>query len=248
MYPYQIHVGQSLRQVQQFLAAHADAVPSAVASNAKSRLDAAVAELDGSAIAQGTLARERRGEVKRRAKLERTLVRKYLTPLAQFARASLKGAPDYAALTPSAKALRRERLVKTALSMAAAATRYVADLADAQFPADFLDQLRASAAAVQESFDSATATRVRRTGVTKGIRVTVADGRRAVATLDAIVGHTIVGNESLEREWRAAKRVRRAGAAGAGVAVEAPAAASDTTRAPAVAVAGSMPQGVKAAA
>lgn len=205
----QFHAGQSLRQVQQFLTVHAGAVPSAAASTARRQLDTAVADLDQAAIAQGAITREWRGEVQRRATLERTLVRKYLTPLAKFARASLKGAPDYAALTPSSTDLERERLVKTAQAMAAAADAHVADLRQAHFPADFLDQLRSAAAAVQASLDAGAAGRVRRTGVTKQIRVTIASGRRAVATLDALVTHTIVGNAALEREWRSAKRVRR---------------------------------------
>lgn len=211
----QYHVGQSLRQVQQFLAEHATTVPSAVASAAKQELDTAVAALDQAATEQGRLTRAVRGEVERREWLERTLLRKYVTPLAKFARASLRGVPEFAALTPAASAFERERLVRTAQAMAVAADPHVDRLRAAAFPADFLDQLRAAAAAVQRSFDAGLAGRVRRTGVTKEIREVLASGRRAVATLDALVGHTILGNEALEREWRSAKRVRRNGTAGA---------------------------------
>ena len=217
MQQHQIHVGQSLRQAQQFLVVHASAVPSAFASAARQQLDTAVAELDTAAIAQGTLTRESRGEVRRRAQLERTLVKKYLTPLANYARASLKGAPDYAALTPSARALERERLVKTAQAMAEAAGNHAADLSDGHFPADFLDQLRSAAGAVQASLDAGAAGRVRRTGVTKEIRVALASGRQAVAKLDSLVRFEILGDEALEREWRAAKRVRRSGTPDAAV-------------------------------
>lgn len=211
----QFHSGQSLRQVQQFLTEHASAVPAAIASAAKQQLDSAVADLEQAAITQGTLTREVRGEAQQRASLERALVKKFLTPLAKFARASLKGTPEFAALTPSIRAFRRERLVKTAQAMAEAADKHSAALREAQYPADFLDQLRSGAAAVQAALDSGAARRVRRTGVTKAIRVAVASGRQAVAALDALVGHTISGDEALEREWRSAKRVRRRGAADA---------------------------------
>ena len=209
----QFHVGQSLRQVQQFLTEHADAVPSAVASSAKQELDTAVAAQDQAAIEQGSLTRGVRGEVQRRLQLERILLRKYVTPLAKFARASLRGVPEFAALTPSSRALFRERLVRTAQAMAAAADQHADRLREAEFPADFLEQLRAAAMEVQHSFDAGIAGRVRRTGVTKEIRTALADGRRKVATLDALMGHAILGNESLEREWRAAKRVRKTGTA-----------------------------------
>ncbi len=208
----QFHVGQSLRQVQQFLTVHASAVPSAAGSAAKRALDASVADLDRAATDQGGLARAVRGEVQRRLELERTLLRKFVTPLVKFARASLRGAPEFAALTPSAKSLHRERLVRTAQAMAVAAENHIDALRAGEFPADFLDQLRAAAAAVQQSFDAGIAGRVRRTGVTKEIRSALARGRQAVAALDALVAHTIVGDEALEAEWRSAKRVRRRGA------------------------------------
>lgn len=207
----QIHVGQSLRQVQQFLTVHQAAVPSAVASAAKRELDAAVAELDRAATEQGGLERTVRGEVRRRRELERTLIRKYLTPLTKFARASLRGVPDIAALTPSATALQNERLVQTALAMASAADRHIDALQAAEFPADFLTQLRTAATEVKRSFDAGLSGRVRGTGVTKSITATLASGRQAVAALDALVAHTIIGDEALEREWRSAKRVRRSG-------------------------------------
>lgn len=209
----QFHVGQSLRQVQQFLSVHAAAVPSAAASAAKRTLDAAVAELDRAATEQGGLARAVRGEVQRRLELERTLVRKYVTPLVKFARASLRGAPEFASLTPSAKSLHRERLVQTAQAMAVAADNHLDALRAGEFPADFVEQLRAAAAAVQRSFDAGVSGRVRRTGVTKEIRAALVRGRQAVAALDALVAHTIVGDEALEAEWRSAKRVRRRGTA-----------------------------------
>ena len=217
----QFHVGQSLRQVQQFLTVHADAVPSAGACAAKRTLDAAVAELDRAATEQGGLSRGVRGEVQRRVELERTLLRKYVTPLVKFARASLRGAPEFASLTPSAKALEREPLVRTAQALALAADNHADALRAAEFPADFLAQLRSAAAAVQRSFDAGVSGRVRRTGVTKELSSALAKGRQAVASLDALVAHTIVGDDALEAEWRSAKRVRRRGTAE----VEVPAAA-----------------------
>ena len=209
----QIHAGQSLRQVQQFLRVHQAVLPSAAASAAKRELDAAVAELDRAATEQGGLVRTVRGEVHRRQELERKLIKKYLTPLAKLARASLRSTPEFAALTPSSKTLQNERLAQTALVMASAADRHVDALQAAEFPADFLPQLRSAAAEVQRSLDAGISGRVRRTGVTKSIRATLANGRQAVAALDALVMHTIVGDAALEREWRSAKRLRRHGVA-----------------------------------
>lgn len=221
MQSIQYSVAQSLRQVQRFLTQHAVAMPAVTASASKRELDAAVAALEAAATEQGSITRGRRGEVRRRAQLERTLRRKYLTPLVKFARASLRGVPEFAALTPATRALSGERLVLTAQGMVVAAEKHLDRITAGDFPADFLEQLRSAAAAVQRSFDSGASGRVRRTGVTKEIREALASGRRAVAALDALVGYTIMGDEALEHEWRAAKRVRRTGTAVAEPAAEA---------------------------
>jgi len=231
----QLYRSQSLRRVQQFLTDHAGAVPTAAASDARRKLDSAIGALDAAAVEQGTHDREIRGEVRRRHQLERTLVRKYMTPLAKFARASLKGVPQYAELTPSARGIARERLVKAALSMANAADKHAGALASAKFPADFLTQLRSAASAVKASVGASTAKQVAGTGATKAVETALAQGRRAVAELDSLVSHLILGDERLEREWRAAKRVRKSSATDAGAAPAKPTLVTDAPHAPVVA-------------
>lgn len=220
MQSIQYHVAQSLRQVQQFLAQHAVTVPAAATSGARRELDAAVAALDGAATEQGSITLARRGEVQRRVQLERRLRRQFMTPLAKFARASLRDVPEFAALTPTTRALRGERLVFTAQGMAAAADKHGDRITAGEFPADFLSQLRSAAAEVKRSFDAGASGRVRRTGVTKEIQEVLARGRRAVGALDALVSYDIMGNEALEHEWRAAKRVRQTWTSAAPVGVE----------------------------
>lgn len=87
----QVQAGQSLERVQQFL-------------------DAAVERLRTLVDAQGTRTREMQGEMSHRAQLEQVLVEKFVKPLAKYARAKLKGTPNYAALTPSGAALSGTRL------------------------------------------------------------------------------------------------------------------------------------------
>lgn len=205
----QIHRSQSLRRVQAYLTAHADALQGANASDPRHQLDTAVTAFDAAAAEQGTSDREVRGEVQRRASLEHTLIRKYLSPLSKFARASLKGVPEYAALTPSAKQLQRERVITAARAMALAADKHTAELTAAKFPPQFLAQLRAMADSIQVSLDTRAARMVVRNGATKKIEMALVQGRRAVAALDSVVGHLILGDDRLEREWASAKRVRQ---------------------------------------
>jgi hypothetical protein len=210
MQRFQIHTSQSLRGVQQFLDAHAEVVGAANATDARQQLDAVIGLVDKVVVEQDTQSRETRGEVSRRRQLENVLIRRYMTPLAKLARAQLRVAPGYAALTPSAGALRTERLVVAARSMAIAAAPYAANLAAAMFPPDFLEQLRTAADTIQSSLDSRARKGVQRVGATRQVATALKQGRNAVATLDAIVSHLILGNDRLEREWRAAKRVQRA--------------------------------------
>lgn len=91
--------------------------------------------------------------------------------------------------------------------MATAAAPHAAKLTASKFPADFVQQLRAAADAVRASIDTRAGHRVQGAGATKQVGSALRQGRNAVATLDALVSHLILGNDRLEREWRTAKRV-----------------------------------------
>lgn len=205
----QIRSGASLRRAQHFLDVNSSVVGEVNTTKARQQLDAAVAALDATATEQGTRAREARAVVVGRKQLENKLIRTYMTPLSKFARAELQGVPGFAALTPSANDLRTERLVQSARAMAAAADPLAAQLAEAKFPATFLADLRSAADAVRASIDTKQQKTGSQTGATKQIASALASGRNAVASLDARVSFFIRGNDRLEREWLAAKRVTK---------------------------------------
>jgi hypothetical protein len=204
----QIHRGESLRSSQHFLDVHADVVGAVNTSRARQQLDSAVSTLDVVAAEQGTRTRESRAVVVGRKQLETVLIRDFMTPLSKFARAELHGVPDYAALTPSANQLRTERLVQSARAMANAADPLAAQIAE-EFDANFLSGLRSATEAVRTAIDTRAHKTVARSGATKGVSEALTRGRKAVASLDARVSRLIRGNGQLEREWLAAKRVRK---------------------------------------
>jgi hypothetical protein len=205
----QLHVGRTLRQAQQFLDAHADVVGPANESEARQSLNAAVSRLDASAVEQGTRTREAHGEVRLRKQLERRLVKQYMTPLSKLARAKLKASAKIAALTPSGNALRSEKLAGSARSMIEAAKPYAAELAAAKFPVDFLDRFTEAVDTITASTRARAAKHISRVGATKEVRVALQDGRTALAELDALVSHLILGNGRLEQEWRTATRITK---------------------------------------
>ncbi|HVZ47563.1 MAG TPA: hypothetical protein VG916_02155 [Gemmatimonadaceae bacterium] len=205
------YLSESGRRALQFLATNTDAVPSVNETDARRQLETALAEMDAAAAAQDAAVREIRGETGRRTQLERTLVRKYLTPLAEFARASLRGVPEYAALTPAVASLRGPRLVVAANAMATAADKYAGALDQARFPQNFLASLRTAADAVNQSLGIMRGLVQQRVDATSGLVATAGDVRRAKRGLDSLVRHHILGNEVLERGWRLAKRIRQSG-------------------------------------
>ena len=99
---HQIHVGQSMEGVQQFLDAHDDVLQSVNQSDARKELDVAVAQFKATAAEQDVHVRELKGVGGTRVQGEAVLLKKFMTPLSKWARANLQGQPALAALTPSA--------------------------------------------------------------------------------------------------------------------------------------------------
>ena len=198
---------QSLRRSKAFLDDHPDVAGALNSTNAKRQLDASVARLGPTVVEQGTRSRQTRGEGSRRRQLEHELRIDHMSPIAEFARAQLTGSPTFAALTPAASKMVGERLANAALSMADAAETYVAQFTEAQFPVDFLVQLRAAAQEVLGSIDAKAKTQGQRAGATKAIDSAIKQGRAAVRSLNPVIRRALRNDEALHAEWRAASRV-----------------------------------------
>jgi hypothetical protein len=188
----------TLRRVQQFLDSHADVVGSINQSAMRQELDAAYADTIAMVNEQGTRMRAGRGE---RSNL-------HLTPIVKFARAGLRGVPNFGALTPNVQRLDGDGLVKAANALLTAAEPYAAAFTEAHFPEDFIAQARLATNALQTSMEVRSHEVVRRVGATKQINESVKRGRSAIAKLDAALSRLRIGNPRLEAEWQAAKRIR----------------------------------------
>jgi hypothetical protein len=203
----QLYRAQSFRRSQQFLDDHSDVIGAVNSTNARRQLDAAVSRLDTMVVEQGTRSRECRGETNRRWTLEHELRVRHMASIKDFARARLDAVPDFAALTPSTRRLEGERLAQSALALADAAEPYAAEFTEAQFPADFLDQMREVAYAITQSIDERSEKRGQGAGATQGVKAAIREGRAALAALSAVVRRQLRDNEPLLAEWRAAWRV-----------------------------------------
>jgi hypothetical protein len=198
----------TLRRVQQFLDSHADVVGPINQSAMRQELDAAYADTIALVNEQGTRTRAGRGERSNQETLERSLKRLHLTPIVKFARASLRGVPNFSALTPNVKRLGGDQLVKAANALISAAEPYMAVFIAGHFPEDFNSQARLATSALQTSMEARSNETVKRVGATKQINEALKRGRSAIVKLDAVLTRTLDSNPRLAVEWQTAKRIQ----------------------------------------
>lgn len=216
----QLATYDTLTGVQGFLDTRADIFGSINASDERKDLDRIAASVRQKLTTQLARQRASRGATEGRKRLEHDLRTGNLMPLAEYARARLKGtvtsAEDYKALTPSSANLRGARLVQVARAMAKAAEGYTAALTAGHFPPDVLAQMNALADAVQAKLDQRAALDREMAGATAAISKGLADGRVIVRTIGAVVKRAAHKDPELLAEWRAAQRVKKKTGSAAG--------------------------------
>ena len=201
---------EGLTGAQRFLDAHEDVFGGINASDTRKQLDDIVTEVQDRITVQLANVRAARGIVEGRAQFEQELRRGHMAPIAEFARAKMKGLEDgeFKALTPSAATLKGARLVQAARSMAKAAQAHLSELEAGHFPADVIVQLVAVADVVQAGLDRRAKLVAEAAGATKDIGKGLADGRTLVRTIGAIVKRTAHNDPGLLAEWRGSQRVK----------------------------------------
>lgn len=197
----------SLLRVRDFLDANADQVGALKDSEARKQLDDAVNALTTHGADQAATDLAMAGQISRQRALAVELRASHMQPIASFARAKLRGVPDFAALVKSGLDLQPKQLVRAARAMATAAAPQVDALTRAGFPADTVAQLGAAAASLENAITERANAKVRRVGSTKGIQEELLKGREAVAMLNAVVSKQFVGDKTFLAAWRAAHRV-----------------------------------------
>jgi len=224
----------SLRRVQDFLDANADTVGALKDSAGRKQLDDAVTAITTHSSGQAATDLDLAGQKAQQKALVKDLRQQHMVPIARFARAKLRGAPDFAALTNSGFLLQPTQLVRAARAMATAAAPHADSFTASGFPADTVAQLAAAATSLESTIAGRANAKVARVGATKGIREELVKGREAVSMLNAVVSKQFLQDKPFLAAWRAAHRVT----AKPGAARGAPAAAdTNGTAAPAMAAA-----------
>lgn len=208
MNAYQDRVAQSFRRVEGWFAAN----PEYVASNPQlgtqvEALKGIVSRLSDHAAAQNTKHAQSllisRDETERR----RELVAHHMAPIAKVARALNGTVPGIGVLSLPKGHVPMSEVITAALAMAEKAEIYKDVLVESGLPADFIEQLRQAAEALEASFDGRGLARASWVAATKGVGSELALGRRVVAIIDAVVTRQIRSEPAKLAEWEQLKRV-----------------------------------------
>jgi hypothetical protein len=198
----------ALLRVQAFLDANASTVGAIGTSAARRELDDSITALHDRATAQGTIGRNIAGQKNSQRSLEFSLRNAHMRPIAHFARARLRGTPNFAALTRIANNLNGPKLVHTARAMATAAAPYADTFAASGLPADTPKQLADAADELQGLITARAASKVSRVGTTKAVMEHLMAGKEAVMILHAIISKQFANDPTFLAGWNNARRVQ----------------------------------------
>jgi len=219
------YVVQSFRRVQAFLDDNVALLGAINTTEARRALDDAVTRLDGHRLTRDAARIQMVGETNRQRQLEAELREKHMRPIATFAKAKLRGVPNFKAMT-TVRQLAGQRLVAAAQAMAHAVAPFAKKFAAADFPVAFVEELSVAAEAVKASIETRSRTHVVRVGSGMAFDKELERGRDAVGALSGAVLKKLAGNSQLLTEWHIAKRVvLKPGVATAPAPVEVPKAA-----------------------
>ena len=197
----------ALHRSRDFLDSNVAAVTGLADSEGKKQLDASIVALAGFTTTQEWANRYMAGRKGRERALAVSLVEQHMRPIATFARARLRGVPDFAALARRTMNGTGAALVREARGMATAAAPHVAVLVAGGFPADVVTQLGAAAAALEAALADRANAKVERITSTKGISEEIKAGRESLAMLHAVVSRQLTSNPTLLAGWNGARRV-----------------------------------------
>jgi hypothetical protein len=200
-------VAQSFRSVEDWTDSYNALIPSEAAGQVEA-LRGVNARLAQYVIDQEHQDRAGVGGTVTVQQLRHELWQNHLVPIAAMARSVVAITPELAA------ALRVPQPTADDAKVLASANA-IANIGDAHrdvlvqhgLPTNFVDELRADAAALQAAVDERRQTKSRRVGATKAIAAELKIGRVVVHTLDIVLTRVLRAQPGLFAEWRNTKRV-----------------------------------------
>lgn len=197
-------------RVQAFLAGHPLEAPATYGAPQR-MLDEVIVRLAGHTVMQNEGARQYGAGTRQLAALFRELRDRHLRPIAAIARAAMRTTPGIElALRIPGGGVSATRLVAEAQAVRNAVASHEASFVENGRPADFIVQLDAAIAALQECIVARGGRRGDRVASGKALREEIRIGRNAVEMLDAAVRAHFANDTFALAKWRHARRVVKA--------------------------------------
>jgi hypothetical protein len=190
-----------MRQCQRFLDANGTPLAEVNSSGARTEFDDVTARLSSFAEAQETHRINMSGELSNERRLARSLRRNHMRPIVRVARSKVPAAAQLSAVSLPPIRSNNTDTATRARAMATAVVPYKQLLHEGGLPADFIDQLNAATATLEEAVGKKTGHRRGRVGSTEGITNEVGEVRLQLNVMDAFVRKHIDESDSTLGEW-----------------------------------------------
>ena len=198
----------SFLRVQEFLAQNPVAEAPASLGTQASTLNEIVAQLSNDTVDQEAGSRFTRVHTESQRTLRAELYKDHMLPISRVAREVFGASGMDRAFRLPVNPKVNQTLLAAAGAMAEAAEKTSDVFVQHGLPQDFIEQLRASATALETARTAKTESARRRVTATAAVKGQVKRGKQAVRLLNAILSPRLAREPELRAAWRSAKRVR----------------------------------------
>jgi hypothetical protein len=198
----------ALQRIHGFLDANADALGTVNKATSRGALDQAVTALEQAAAKQGEAQTTATSRTKLKDALREELRLQHMQPIAAIAKKKLGTTPLIVDMRLPRANIRDAALVTAGTAMANAAGQYTQTFLDQQLPKDFIVQLQASVAALQQAIVARDLEVAQVRQATQGVVDELAIATTDVHVLNALVVKQLKGKTDLLAAWRQTKRVK----------------------------------------
>jgi len=198
----------TLQRIQGFLDANADALGTVNQSTSRVALDQAVTALEQAGAKQGQAQTAATSRTKLKDALRQELRLQHMQPIAAIAKKKLGTTPLIVDMRLPRANISDAGLVTAGTAMANAAGQYTQTFLDQQLPKDFIAQLQASVAALQQAVVARDLEVAQVKQATQGVVDELVIATTDVHVLNALVVKQLKGRTDLLAAWRQTKRVK----------------------------------------
>ena len=197
----------SFDRVKEFLTQHPFSDAPATLGAQATELDEVIAGLSTGTLDQEAGNRFALAHTASQRKLRSTLYTDHMQPISSIAREVFGATGMDHALRMPKPSVANEKVIASARAMAEVATKEKDVFIQRGLPADFIEQLTASATAFADARLAKTESNRRRVTATAAVKDMLKRGRKAVRLLNAILKPRLAKDPELLAAWRSAKRV-----------------------------------------